>query len=434
MGWMPSYPTFDRNPLDLADEAAAAGRPVAEHVVEQLKSGDLRFACEDPDAPENFPRILSIWRANLLGSSGKGNEYFLKHLLGTDTSLRATEAAGGQPAAGRRVARRGARGEARPAAHPRLPPDQHDDLLRRRAAGGHLVREARPQHHRHAPVHALVQPGDRAAVADPHRLGRLADASPTKFSELAAGHLGTRKDVVAVPLLHDTPDAMANPHGIVRDWKHGECEPVPGVTMPKLVEVERDYAAVGAKMAALGPLMEKLGTTTKGITYDVTRLGRLPAREERRGPGRGRPTAGPSLERDVHACEAILALSGTTNGHLATQGFKTLEKRTGTLLHDLAAEHEGKQITFADTQAAPMPVITSPEWSGSETGGRRYSPFTINVERLKPWHTLTGRQHFYLDHDWMSRARRGAAGLPATAEHGRAVRRARRSATSASWG
>ena len=33
MGWMPSYPTFDRNPLDLADEARAAGRPVGEHVV-----------------------------------------------------------------------------------------------------------------------------------------------------------------------------------------------------------------------------------------------------------------------------------------------------------------------------------------------------------------------------------------------------------------
>jgi len=47
-------------------------------------------------------------------------------------------------------------------------------------------------------------------------------------------------------------------------------------------------------------------------------------------------------------------------------------------------------------------VITSHEWSGSEHGGRRYSPFTINVERLKPWHTLTGRQHFFLDHDWMT--------------------------------
>ena len=28
MGWMPSYPTFDRNPLDLSDDAAAAGKPV----------------------------------------------------------------------------------------------------------------------------------------------------------------------------------------------------------------------------------------------------------------------------------------------------------------------------------------------------------------------------------------------------------------------
>jgi len=97
----------------------------------------------------------------------------------------------------------------------------------------------------------------------------------------------------------------------------------------------------------------------------------------------------------------MLHLSGTTNGHLATHGFKNVEKRTGTSLHDLAAEHEGKQITFADTQVAPVPVITSPEWSGSETGGRRYAPFTVNIERLKPFHTLTGRMHFYLDHDWM---------------------------------
>lgn len=96
MGWMPSYPTFNRNPLDLSDDAAAAGKPVGEYVVEQLKSGELDFAGEDPDAPQNYPRILSIWRANLLGSSGKGNEYFLKHLLGTDSSLRATETPEGQ--------------------------------------------------------------------------------------------------------------------------------------------------------------------------------------------------------------------------------------------------------------------------------------------------------------------------------------------------
>ena len=46
-------------------------------------------------------------------------------------------------------------------------------------------------------------------------------------------------------------------------------------------------------------------------------------------------------------------------------------------------------------------MLTSPEWSGIDEHGRRYSPFTINVERDKPWHTLSGRQHFYLDHEWM---------------------------------
>lgn len=82
MGWMPSYPTFDRNPLDLAE----AEDPVAE-TVRQLRAGELGFAGEDPDAPRNWPRVLNVWRANLLGSSSKGNEYFLKHLLGTHSNL-----------------------------------------------------------------------------------------------------------------------------------------------------------------------------------------------------------------------------------------------------------------------------------------------------------------------------------------------------------
>ena len=36
--------------------------------------------------------MLSLWRANLLGSSSKGNEYFLRHLLGTDSAATAQEA------------------------------------------------------------------------------------------------------------------------------------------------------------------------------------------------------------------------------------------------------------------------------------------------------------------------------------------------------
>ena len=120
------------------------------------------------------------------------------------------------------------------------------------------------------------------------------------------------------------------------------------------------------------------------------------------GTAHGGVAAGrPALARDVHLAEAILALSGTTNGHVAVQAWQELEKRTGVGLADLAAERAGERISFADTQVQPRAVITSPEWSGSETGGRRYSPFVVNVERKKPWHTLTGRMHFFLDHDWI---------------------------------
>jgi nitrate reductase alpha subunit len=48
-----------------------------------LKSGELEMSCFDPDDPANWPRNMFVWRSNLLGSSGKGHEYFLKHLLGT---------------------------------------------------------------------------------------------------------------------------------------------------------------------------------------------------------------------------------------------------------------------------------------------------------------------------------------------------------------
>jgi nitrate reductase alpha subunit len=400
LGWMPSYPTFDRNPLDLADDLDASRMSPEDYVTGELKEGRLRFACEDPDAPENFPRVLSVWRANLLGSSAKGNEYFLKHLLGADSSLRAEEA---PP-------------EDRPKDvvwHDEAPVGKLDLLLAldfrmtSTTMFSDVVLPAATWYEKHdlntTDMHPFVH-SFNPAIAPPWQTRTdwaAFQAIAEEFSHQAEKHLGVRWDVVATPLLHDTPDELATPHGRVLDWKAGECEPVPGLTMPRLTVVKRDYPAVAAKMGALGPLADTLGATTKGVTFKVDR--EVEYLRNKNGAVRGGPADGrPSLVRDVHACEAILALSGTTNGHLATQGFRTLEVRTGMPLADLAAEHEGRQITFADTQAAPVPVITSPEWSGSETGGRRYSPFTINVEQLKPWHTLTGRQHFFLDHDWMT--------------------------------
>jgi nitrate reductase alpha subunit len=221
-----------------------------------------------------------------------------------------------------------------------------------------------------------------------------------ELSRQARTHLGTRNDLVAVPMQHDTPGETAQPNGVVRDWKRGDVLGVPGKTMPSFQIVERDYAAIADKLAAVGPLADKLGFTVKNITY---RLEHQTAQLAASGGVMlgGAADGRPAIDTDAKLAEAILTFSGTTNGELAVQGFRTLEGRTGVHLADLAEGSEEKRITFAQTQQAPVPVITSPEWSGSETGGRRYAPFTVNVERLKPWHTLTGRMHFFLDHDWM---------------------------------
>jgi nitrate reductase alpha subunit len=400
LGWMPSMPTFDRNPLDVADEALAADPDnPAGYVARELVDGRLGFACTDPDAEQNWPRVLTVWRANLLGSSAKGNEYFLRHLLGTNASLRAAEAA-----PDKRPADVVWRDEA---------PEGKLDLLlsldfrmTSTTLFSDVVLPAATWYEKHdlntTDMHPFIH-AFTPAINPPWQTRTDFDAFhgiAKVFSELAGPRLGVRKDLVAAPLLHDTPDAMATPGGVVRDWKTGEVPAVPGRTMPKFIVVERDYGAISAKMGSLGPLLDRLGTTTKAVTVDVN-----PEVEFLRkvnGTVRGGVADGrPRLDTDIRCCEAILALSGTTNGRVATEGFQFLERRTGRRLADLAAEHEGKQIRFADCQSRPVPVITSPEWSGSEHGGRRYSPFTINVERLKPWHTLTGRQHFYLDHDWM---------------------------------
>ncbi|MBI1378309.1 MAG: nitrate reductase subunit alpha [Frankiales bacterium] len=400
MGWTPSYPTFDRNPIDLAREAEESGSTIAEHVVEQLRSGDLRFSVEDPDAEANWPRVLTVWRANLLGSSGKGNEYFLKHLLGTDGAVDAA-----QTPEGLRPQEVVWRDEA---------PEGKLDLLvsldfRMTSTGlfSDVLLPAATWYEKydiastdmHPYVHAFS-----AAIQPPWQTRSDYDAFQQMaevFSRLAGPRLGTVKDVVALPLQHDTPTETAQPGGRALDWSKGECEPLPGRTMPSLVVVERDYGAIAAKMASLGPNVESLGTVVKGVTLkQQSTVDRLRAVNGvvRGGVADGRPR----LATAEQACEAILSLSGVSYGEIAVAGFEFLERRTGQPMADLAREHEGKIISFADTQSRPQPVITSWEWSGSEHGGRRYSPFVINVERLKPWHTITGRQHFFLDHDWMT--------------------------------
>ena len=400
MGWMPFFPQFDRNSLELADEADAAGVPVPQYVAQELAAGRLKLAVTDPDDPGNWPRVLTAWRANLLGSSSKGNEYFLRHLLGTTRSnLRATLTP-------EETRPRDVRWTAD------TPTGKLDLLLSIdfRMTSTTLLSDVvlpaatwyeksdlsstdmHPYVHAFSP--AIDPPWEARSDFDAfHTIARV-------FGRLAAMHLGERRDVVLTPLQHDTPGETAYPHGVQRDWRETGEVPVPGKTMGGVAVVTRDYPALAEQWESLGPLVDKLGLTTKAITvHPDVEVADLAARHgvmaTAPAPAGRRSTPTSRWPTRSWRC------AGTTNGRLAVEGFRELGRRVGRSLTHLAEGSEEKRITYADTQARPVPVITSPEWSGSETGGRRYAPFTVNVEELKPWHTLTGRMHFYVDHDWM---------------------------------
>lgn len=76
MGWLPSAPQLKTNPLQVVRDAQAAGMEPKDYAVKGLKDGSLSMSCEDPDHPDNWPRNMFVWRSNILGSSGKGHEYF----------------------------------------------------------------------------------------------------------------------------------------------------------------------------------------------------------------------------------------------------------------------------------------------------------------------------------------------------------------------
>ena len=141
MGWLPSAPQLEENPLEITKKAKAAGIPTADYIVGRLKDGSLKMSCEDPDNPKNFPRNMFIWRSNILGSSGKGHEYMLKHLLGTQNGV-----------LGKDIGERGAKIPSEVVWHDKAPEGKLDlvvtldfpyvddlSLFRHRAAFGHLV-------------------------------------------------------------------------------------------------------------------------------------------------------------------------------------------------------------------------------------------------------------------------------------------------------
>jgi len=400
MGWLPSAPQLETNPLEIAAMAEKAGKPAPQFVADGLKSGALKLSCEDPDAPQNFPRNLFVWRSNLLGASGKGHEYFLKHLIGTKHGVQ-----------GKNL---GEMGEQKPREvkwHDEAPEGKLDLIvtidfrMSSTCMYSDIVLPTATWYEKNdlntSDMHPFIHP--LTSAVDPLWECRsdweIFKGIARDFSRLAPGHLGLEKDVVLMPLMHDTPGELGQPFE-PKDWKKGECEPIPGKTMASVAVVERDYPATYQRFTALGPLMEKLGNASKGISWKTD--GEVAFLKKLNGVAEDGPTKGMArIETDIDACEVILTLAPETNGHVAVQSWKALGKATGIDHTHLANAREDDKIRFRDIVSQPRKIISSPTWSGIESEEVSYNAGYTNVHELIPWRTLTGRQHLYVDHPWM---------------------------------
>ena len=320
-GWLPFYPQFDRNPTHVVKQAEAAGADNSEAIVnwtvQQLKDKQMKFAVEDPDAPENWPRVWFIWRGNALMSSAKGHEYFLKHYLGTHTNSVAPETA---------------KDSVKDVVwHDQAPQGKLDlvvDINFRMdtsAVHSDIVLPTATWYEKDdlntTDMHSFIHPLQAAVPPcwESKSDWDIFKGLARKVSQLAETHLPEPvRDIVAVPLAHDTPAEMAQPE--IKDWSKGECEPIPGKTMPGLVVVERDYVNLYRRFISFGPGARNNGIGAHGLSWQIEDF--YDELLETNPSVEWDNQRFPSLENARDAANVILRLAPETNGELAFRAFQ----------------------------------------------------------------------------------------------------------------
>jgi nitrate reductase alpha subunit len=401
MGWLPSAPQLRRNPLDVGREIKASGIEAKDYVAAGLQDGSLQMSCTDPDDPANWPRNMFVWRSNLLGSSGKGHEYFLKHLLGTAHGVQGKDL--------------GETGQQKPEEvvwHEEAPKGKLDLLvtldfrMSTTCVYSDIVLPTASWYEKDdlntSDMHPFIHP--LSAAVDPVWESRsdwdIYKGLAKRFSEIAPEVLGVEHDVVLTPILHDTPAEIAQPFD-VKDWGRGDVAPIPGKTMASVAVVERDYPNLYKRFTAVGPLLETQGNGGKGIGWqtqgEVEALRWLNGVVQEEGPTKGMAR----IDTAIDAAEMLLMLAPETNGEVAIKAWEALSAHTGRDHTHLARAKEDEKIRFRDIVAQPRKIISSPTWSGIESEHVCYNAGYTNVHELIPWRTLTGRQQLYQDHMWM---------------------------------
>lgn len=445
LGGLPWYSQWNKSSLVVAEEAQKAGAKtdaeIVDYTVKQLKSGSLEFSVVDPDAPENWPRVWMIWRGNALGSSARGQEYFLKFLLGTHNNVDCEEVA--KPHLTEMKYRESPLGKLDLVVDLNMrmntTPTYSDIVL---PAAHWYEKEDINTTDLHSFIHPMgaAVPPNWEAKSDWDAFKFVAQ----KFSALAAKHLPTPvKDIVMTPLMHDTPGEITQPAiPDVKDWKKGECEFIPGQTGPNLTVVTRDYPNTYNKYISFGPLMKtKYGF--HGIMMDGKPFYDEYINDTHVETVEWGGEKYISLREAKEAANIVMFFSNVTNGEACYQAWEIEEHHTGlhgeayteakesvkkifghdpsrvwtlkhaeltpkaqahcpTEYHGLAEEVAGPDRNFRtnydDIMAQPRRCLNSPLWTGDTRNGRTYNAYTNQIDFRLPWRTLTGRQHFYLDH------------------------------------
>ncbi|MDA7980937.1 MAG: molybdopterin-dependent oxidoreductase [Pirellulales bacterium] len=396
-GWLPFYPQFPENPIDVVKQARAEGAEtpddISKWVAKKLRDREMHFSVEDPDAQENWPRVWFIWRGNAIMASAKGHEYFLRHYLGTHDNAVCKDL-------GQDSVKEVKWHESAPTGKMDLVVDLNF-RMDTSALYSDIVLPAATWYEKadlnSTDMHSFIHPLSPAVPPcwESKSDWAIFRSLAKKFSELCPQHFPEPvEDLVAAALAHDTPAEVAQPD--MKQWINGECEPVPGKNMPAFKVVKRDYANVYNQFISYGPNVRSNGLGAHGTHYDVADEYDKYAENHRTETWGGNTY--PSLKQDIDACNVILNFATVTNGEMAYRSYQDMETKTGVPLAHLAEKNRGFRTSFADIQSQPRRFINSPMWSGLIEDGRSYAPFTYNVENDIPWRTLTGRQSLYLDH------------------------------------
>ncbi|WP_436925092.1 molybdopterin-dependent oxidoreductase [Halosimplex amylolyticum] len=132
-----------------------------------------------------------------------------------------------------------------------------------------------------------------------------------------------------------------------------------------------------------------------------------------------------ALAEDRAACEFILEHSEETNPGSVSGDDEEAPARDGAEEDAAAADSEGnetssggddtggagdetaaqtgqgQQITFDDIDEQPRRFLASGDhWTSPIEDGEAYTPWKRFVQDKEPWPTFTGRQQYYIDHDW----------------------------------